>query len=343
MNITDKMKHDWNHRAKHHARYWVATEHFQDDREFSQSGTDTANAILSRIAPYSDSSWSVLDIGCGIGRVLKPLACHFKRLVGIDVSGEMISQSKKWLDGLENVETLETSGVDLQPFLDKSFDLVYSFVAFQHMPRPVFSGYLEESNRVLKTQGVLAFQIPMGPPLDAAIEDTIAMRQYTADELVGELHRCGFQLIDTRHLDSDTPSNGSGEVNGDIHIAKKFRAVIDPKDTGWVQIECGQNFSLLDTRMYLWFAEQCLLEGQTEEALRTYEALRAQDPQSLEKWVHAVEVLVAQGKPDEARATLEKLTTALPIYETLNTLHKNNTLSDNSSFKKAKQFPVKTS
>ena len=79
---------------------------------------------------------------------------------------------------------------------EESFDLVYSFVAFQHMPRPVFARYLEESNRVLKTQGFLAFQIPMGPPLDAVIEDTIAMRQYTSDELAGELHRCGFQLID---------------------------------------------------------------------------------------------------------------------------------------------------
>ena len=117
MNITAKMKRDWNHRAKHDARYWVATEHFQNDKEFSQSGDDTAKAILSLLAPYSDPSWSVLDIGCGIGRVLKPLACHFKHLVGIDVSGEMISQSKNWLTGIDNVETLETSGVDLQPFL----------------------------------------------------------------------------------------------------------------------------------------------------------------------------------------------------------------------------------
>ena len=125
----------------------------------------------------------------------------------------------------------------------------------------------------------------------------------------------------TRHSDSHTQFDSSKEINFDIRIAKKHENSYLPKKFGLgTDTECGQNFSLLDTRMYLWFAEQCLLKGKKGEALRTYEALREQDPLSLEKWVHAVEVLIAQGKQDEARTTLEKLTTALPIYETLNSL-----------------------
>ncbi|WP_454061346.1 methyltransferase domain-containing protein [Candidatus Nitrospira salsa] len=320
MNIAETMKSEWNRRAKHHARYWVATEDFHDDRKFAKSGKNTANALLSRVAPYSNSSWSILDIGCGVGRVLKPLASHFQHLIGIDISGEMIAHSKQWLNELNNVETRETSGVDLHPFRNESFDLVYSFVAFQHMPRPVFARYLEESHRVLKIHGYLAFQIPVGVPLDTAIEDTITMRQYGTHELAEELQRCGFQLIGETHLDTNIQSSNRMEPNCGIYLAKKSGAVIRPKNTCWLQAECGQAFSLLDTRMYVWYAEQCLQAGREKEALRTYEALRQQSPDSLEKWIGTVEVLVERGKLDEAQDTLEKLTVALPTYQALNTL-----------------------
>ncbi|WP_447968275.1 methyltransferase domain-containing protein [Nitrospira sp. M1] len=351
MNIAEKMKREWNRRATHHAPFWVATENFHNDRQFKQSGEDTAKALLSRVAAYSSPSWTVLDIGCGIGRVLKPLASHFQQLVGIDVSGEMITQSKKWLDGLDNVETLETSGVDLQAFQDQSFDLVYSFVAFQHMPRPVFARYLEESHRVLNTHGYLAFQIPIGVSRDTALEDTISMRQYSTDELVKEFQRCGFQIIGENEINSSTQTrakpnniqpnhhhshsakmhiahvedtwNGSSrsmKLNTEFYLAKKAGDVIRKKNSNWLEIECVQAFSLLDTRMYIWFAEQCLDAGQNEEALRTYKILLEQDPDSLEKWTRTVEMLIQQRKFKEARITLEKLTAALPTYEALNTL-----------------------
>ena len=121
MNIVHKMKQDWDRRAQHHPRYWIATKAYEDEMVFAQSGQHTAEALLTSLDNLYQPGWKVLDIGCGIGRVLKPLAAHFSQLVGVDVSAEMISKGKEWLKGLDNVETCETSGVDLTPYFFQSF------------------------------------------------------------------------------------------------------------------------------------------------------------------------------------------------------------------------------
>ena len=46
MNVSEKMKRDWNQRAQHHARFWIATENYQTEEVFAQSGQDTAQALL---------------------------------------------------------------------------------------------------------------------------------------------------------------------------------------------------------------------------------------------------------------------------------------------------------
>lgn len=322
MKITTKMKSDWNRRAKHHAQYWVASEDFHNDFKFSQSGQQTAQILLRSIAPFYDPSWSVLDIGCGMGRVLKPLADHFRYLVGIDVSSEMIERSKKWLEGLENVKTMETSGVDLGPLPSEHFNLIYSYVAFQHMPQPVFERYLEECNRVLQLQGLLAFQIPIGRSQKIPLGDTIGIRCYSKYEIFDLLKQNGFYLIEEERAGSNGSSDYTSNDMSPFLLAKKIESTKSKGHEKWIQSECEETFSLLDTRMWLWFAEQCLQEGRQEEALRTYEHFLEQDPQSLEKWHRVVGGLIDRGKIEEAKVTLEKLQAALLTCETLNHLLK---------------------
>ncbi len=71
MNIVAKMKRDWDRRASHDARFWVATSDFHDDAEFDSSGEASRLALLRLLGDRYDSKWTVLEVGCGIGRMLR--------------------------------------------------------------------------------------------------------------------------------------------------------------------------------------------------------------------------------------------------------------------------------
>ena len=216
--------------------------------------------------------------------------------------------------GLENVETHETSGVDLNPFPSNHFDLVYSYVTFQHMPRQVFERYLEEINRVLKPQGLLAFQLPIGPRRDAPLEDTIAVRFYEQDELQKNLNRNGFRLLEQKRSVKPLRLRRRDKIGHQFRLARKVGGIRPEVNVGWLQVECGETPSFLDTHMYLSFAEQCLQHGRDEEAITSCQELLEHNPSSLEGWLQLARIFIETGRTKQALTTLQKLNTVHPTY-----------------------------
>jgi ubiquinone/menaquinone biosynthesis C-methylase UbiE len=124
---------------------------------FEVSGTTDADALWE-VLP--DSEAVVLEIGCGIGRVMQHLAGRYREVRGIDISAEMVTQGRRRLGHLPNLHFHHGNGYDLEPFADVSFDLVYSGFAFQHMPKTVAYNYFLETRRVLRPGGLFSFQLP---------------------------------------------------------------------------------------------------------------------------------------------------------------------------------------
>ena len=323
MNLSEKMKQDWNRRAQHHARYWIATEDYRTEEVFARSGEATAQTILKRTENLSSPSWTVLDIGCGIGRVLKPLAPYFQKLVGVDVSSEMIDQSKLWLADHPHITTYATSGIDLQEFPNDYFDLVYSYVAFQHMPRPVFENYLTEINRVLKPERYFLFQLPLGNFSDPPLEDTIGIRAYPIPEIVDKLRRNGFTFDGNDLL----PSKLSAHTH-DFLFTQKIQHPSLAQEQGkisveWIKLEtCSQEFSPLDLHLYTTFAERSFSEGNNQEAIATLQSVVRHNPHHLSGWLHLANLLMETGQIEQALTTLQELTVLHPRYkEGHHTLH----------------------
>lgn len=158
------MRADWNRRAKEDANFYVAFgRRGQSEQEFATSAEVITPAIireLARLTPAPAQQRRALDIGCGPGRLMLPLADHFGEIHGIDVSDEMIELARARLNSVPHAHLHVGSGSDLQPLESNYFDLVYSYVVFQHIPtRDIVLNYLREAERVLKPGGVLCCQI----------------------------------------------------------------------------------------------------------------------------------------------------------------------------------------
>ena len=194
------MREDWNQRAKEDASYYVAFgRREQDDEEFFASGDEIRlgfEAELKRMpAGANRRAWRALEIGCGPGRLLRPMSRHFGEIHGVDVSDEMIALARRNLAGVPHAHVHAASGSDLAQFADESFDFVYSYAVFQHIPSgEVVFNYLREARRVLKPGGLMRVQLN-GLPETAHRYDTWSGVRISPGELLAFLRYQDFQVL----------------------------------------------------------------------------------------------------------------------------------------------------
>ena len=153
-----EMREDWDRRAREDHRLHIATGHAGSEEKFLESGErDLAELVLDGIRLEREAS--VVEIGCGVGRLLVPLARRVARVRGVDISPVMVETSRVYLASVPNVTATVTDGT-LAGVEDASCDLVFSFIVFQHIPavEPIRT-YVEEAARVLKPGGIFRFQV----------------------------------------------------------------------------------------------------------------------------------------------------------------------------------------
>jgi SAM-dependent methyltransferase len=133
-----------------------------DEVEFFRTGVEEVDFVtkeLERLGVTLNKRCA-LDFWCGVGRITQALAAHFESVVGVDIAPSMIA-----LAGARNLQGSKCSYValdsgDLSVFHTSSFDFIYSVLVLQHMPVAFAERYIQEFFRVLKSDGVVVFQIP---------------------------------------------------------------------------------------------------------------------------------------------------------------------------------------
>jgi SAM-dependent methyltransferase len=193
--VLERMREDWNERAGEDAYYYVAFgRREQDDEEFFGTAADIVKGLEFELKRFPGRD-AALEIGCGPGRLMRPLSKHFGEIHGVDVSDQMIRLAQDRLRGTPNAHPHHSSGSDLSMFPEEKFDFVYSYAVFQHIPsRDVVFNYLREARRVLKTGGILRCQMNGLPP-HAKQYDTWSGVRITEDEVVAFAREQDLQLL----------------------------------------------------------------------------------------------------------------------------------------------------
>ena len=117
---------------------------------FLRSGRAGYDAIAAHV-PLADTQ-SVLDFGCGCGRVTRYFRDHHGEVAGSDVNRDAVA----WCAANLPFGRFETNG--LAPplaFDDASFDLVYALSVFTHLTADLQLAWRDELRRVLRPAGRL--------------------------------------------------------------------------------------------------------------------------------------------------------------------------------------------
>jgi len=204
--VSDQMREDWNRRAREDANYYVAFgRREQTDDEFFETAKEVVAGLeweLRRLGAGNPRARRALEIGCGPGRLLKPMSRDFGEIHGVDVSDEMIRLAREKLRGTPHAHAHATDGASLAMFADESFEVVYSYAVFQHIPsKEVVLEYLRETHRVLKPGGIFRAQFN-GLPQDFPRYDTWSGVRFRADELMAFTRRRDFQMLALEGVDT---------------------------------------------------------------------------------------------------------------------------------------------
>ncbi len=161
---TDK---DWQRYGREDPYYGVVSDdkfhkenlNAETKQDFFRTGEEHAAYILSEIREHVLPEFNprrVLDFGCGVGRCTLPLARHAESALGVDVSEAMIEEARR------NAKSMEADNVSFSVAdatlsnVAGPFDLIHSFIVFQHIPPRRGEALVERMIGLLSDDGVAA-------------------------------------------------------------------------------------------------------------------------------------------------------------------------------------------
>ncbi|HET8773847.1 MAG TPA: methyltransferase domain-containing protein [Thermoanaerobaculia bacterium] len=160
----------WDAFAAREPYFAVLTEprflraHFDDaaEADFFRTGeehvADLYGGILAGVTTHF-APLTVLEYGCGAGRLLIPFARRAEKVTGVDISPPMLATARLHAEraGVRNVELLPADAFENDP---RTFDLVNCHLVFQRLRRSEGMELLRRLVRRVREGGVGVFHLP---------------------------------------------------------------------------------------------------------------------------------------------------------------------------------------
>ena len=163
------------------------------------------NRFLELLHEVHFEEQDVLEIGCGPGGNLLEIREHKpKRLVGVDISEEMVKLAKNKMPA--DIELIKIDGTSL-PFADAEFDIVFTATVLQHNTDSVMLTQLISELSRVSNDNVYLFE---------RIENEIKGDQSCLGRPVNYysniMNDNGFELVDTKFINIRTSYYVSGAI-----------------------------------------------------------------------------------------------------------------------------------
>ncbi|MFQ5646727.1 MAG: SAM-dependent methyltransferase [bacterium] len=153
----------WESFARKAPLWYTCTDFRGDENEYWDSGKKQAERIVSAVKHRSGDADTVVEIGCGLGRILIPMSSYFSKCIGVDISETMLELLNKFAGEKGVRDKIETCLPDRRWYEHKS-DFIYSFQVFQHVEDfEVISDYLEKISESLVSGGSAYLQFDTRP------------------------------------------------------------------------------------------------------------------------------------------------------------------------------------
>lgn len=147
--------------TKQHDEWWMTKAQYLDLTDKNLKLQACLDQIIPEIEPALHVGSSILDFGCGIGRLAIPVAKHFTdaNVIGCDISQTFLEDA---------IAEANLQGVAdrcyFMGFLDEniSLDAAYTMLVLQHLPNDRKRQYIQQIANALNPFGVFRFQYVEG-------------------------------------------------------------------------------------------------------------------------------------------------------------------------------------
>lgn len=164
---TETSKNKWNNLATRNARYFVLTDFGENitEEKFRKAGEKDFAELIANDEVIKNrlsdlKSKTVMEIGCGIGRITEFLSLNFKKVFAVDISDEMVRIGRDRLKNLPNIKFVSNDGKKHPSIENSTVDFVFSYIVFQHMSnKKIVIENLEEIKRILVPNGIAKIQL----------------------------------------------------------------------------------------------------------------------------------------------------------------------------------------
>jgi SAM-dependent methyltransferase len=163
----DDLRHFWDRLARADPLWAILSDPARKGRRwepeaFIETGRREISLLMHQLRQLDiqPGRAAALDFGCGVGRLTQPLAAYFDRVVGVDVSPEMVRLAERINAHSDRVRYICNVRADLSVLDTAAFTFAYTDVVLQHLEPELALEYLAELLRVLAPGGVLVFQLP---------------------------------------------------------------------------------------------------------------------------------------------------------------------------------------